>query len=216
VLALDVSGSLAGERFARLQAAARTFLAGLAAHDQAALVTFNHKIELRQAPTPNGALVQEALARAVAKGSTAVFDAVYSCLKRDWGTGRPVIVLFTDGRDTASWVENEDVLQAARESTALLYVVGSETAAGPHQVSPETGYMYLLQRTADITGGAWWSATFDRLESVFASVIEAANARYVLSYEPEGVRRPGRHRIKVSVKRRGVEVRARQEYVVPR
>jgi hypothetical protein len=45
-------------------------------------------------------------------------------------------------------------------------------------------------------------------------VLEAANARYLLSYEPEGPARAGRHRLKVSVKRKGVEVRARQEYVV--
>ena len=50
---------------------------------------------------------------------------------------------------------------------------------------------------------------------MFQSVLEAANARYVLSYEPAGVARHGRHRLKVWVKRRGVEVRARKEYVVP-
>jgi hypothetical protein len=75
--------------------------------------------------------------------------------------------------------------------------------------------MYLLQRAADITGGAYWSASFGRLEAVFLRVLEAANARYLLSYEPEGPARLGRHRLKVSVKRKGVDVRARQEYVVP-
>jgi hypothetical protein len=46
--------------------------------------------------------------------------------------------------------------------------------------------MYLLHRAADITGGAYWSTTFTRLEAVFLRVLEAANARYLLSYEPEG------------------------------
>jgi hypothetical protein len=45
-------------------------------------------------------------------------------------------------------------------------------------------------------------------------ILEASNARHVLRYEPTGVRRVGRHRLKVSVRRRGVKVRARQEYTV--
>jgi VWFA-related protein len=212
VLVLDASASVAGERLAHLRAAARTFLRGMAPRDEAALVTFNHKVELRQAPTTDRGSVADALERVEALGSTAVLDALYVCLKRPWGRGRPLVVLFTDGQDSASWLENADVLQAARESSALLYVVGAEAAGGR---SEETGYLYLLQRAADTTGGAYWSARHDHLEAVFQRVIEAANARYVLSYEPEGVARSGRHRLKVSVRRRGVEVRARQEYVIP-
>ena len=210
VLALDLSASVAGERLAQLRAAAAAFLRGMSPRDLAGLVTFNHKIELRQAPTADRRAVVEALARVEALGSTSVIDALYLCLKRRWG-GRPLVVLFTDGQDSASWLENENVLQAARESTALLYVVGTEAAGDPE----ETGYMYLLQRAAAITGGDYWSARHRRLEAMFQEVLEAANARYVLSYEPVGVARHGRHRLKVSVRRRGVEVRARQEYVVP-
>jgi VWFA-related protein len=225
VLVFDVSASVAGERLARLRAAAAAFLRGMNERDEAALVTFNQRIELRQAPTTERGAVADALGRVEAQGNTSVIDALYLCLKRRWGGGRPLVVLFTDGRDTASFMENDAVLQAARESSALLHVVGTEAAggrfeqapgpAGPRVVPAESGYMYLLQRAADITGGAYWSASFGRLEAVFLRVLEAANARYLLSYEPEGLARAGRHRLKVSVKRRGVEVRARQEYVVP-
>jgi VWFA-related protein len=225
VLVLDVSASVAGEKLARLRAAASAFLRGMNERDEAALVTFNQRIELRQAPTTRRSAVADALGRVEAQGNTSVIDALYLCLKRRWGGGRPLVVLFTDGRDTASWLENDAVLQAARESSALLHVVGTEAAGGKYEgvsalggprVVPaaESGYMYLLQRAADLTGGAYWSASFGRLEAVFLRVLEAANARYLLSYEPEGPPRTGRHRLKVSVKGGGVEVRARQEYVV--
>jgi VWFA-related protein len=211
VLALDASASVAGERLAQLRAAAAAFLRGLTPRDESALVTFNHKIEVRQPPTTDRSAVAQALERMEALGSTSVIDALYLCLKRRWGGGRPLVVLFTDGQDSASWLENDDVLEAARASNALLYVVGTEGARAPYG----TGYMYLLQRAADITGGAYWSASHHHLEAIFQRVLEAANARYVLRYEPVGVARQGRHRLKVSVKRRGVEVRARSEYVVP-
>lgn len=224
VLALDVSTSVAGERLARLRAAAGSFLRGMSGRDEAALVTFNEKITVRQAPTTDRSAIADALERAEARGSTAVIDTLYACLKRRWGGGRPLVVLFTDGRDTASWLENDDVLQAARESSALLYVVGTEaaglrfelspTGAGSRPVRSDSGYMYLLQRAADTTGGAYWSATYEGLEAAFLEVLEAANARYVLRYEPEGVAREGRHRLKVSVRRKGLDVRARQEYFV--
>jgi hypothetical protein len=135
------------------------------------------------------------------------------------------VVLFTDGQDTASWLENDDVLQAARESKAVLYVVGtsargarftrSPTGAGYRVDHSEPDHVYLLHRVADLTGGAYWSTSLDRLKRVFLDVLEAANARYLLSYQPEGVSRAGRHRLKVGVRRKGVEVRARREYVVP-
>lgn len=210
VLLLDASASVAGERLAQLRAAARAFLRGMAAGDAAALVTFNHETVRRVDPTTDRSAVAATLERVSAQGSTAVIDALYLCLKRRWGGPRTLVVLFTDGRDTASFLENDALLQAARESPALLYVVGSEAAGD----SSEPGYMYLLQRAADITGGAYWSASFDRLEAVFVRVLEAADARYLLSYEPEGVAASGHHRLKVSVKRQGVKVRARQEYVV--
>jgi VWFA-related protein len=225
VLALDASTSVMGERLVELRAAAEAFLRGMAARDEAALLTFNEKIALRQAPTTDRSAVAAALERVRAGGATAVIDALYVCLKRRWGPGRPLVVLFTDGEDSASWLENDDVLEAARESSALLYVVGTG-AAGPmlgapqfwsrrRDLQPEPGHVYLLRRAAETTGGAYWSVDYDRLEEAFLRVLEAASARYVLSYEPGGIARVGLHRLKVSVKQGGLDVRARQEYVVP-
>jgi VWFA-related protein len=224
VLAFDVSASVAGRKLEQLRAAARAFLAHMRRGDEAALLTFNHKIELRQAPTTDRDALAGALDDVTASGGTAVIDALYLGLKKRWGRGRPLVVLFTDGEDSGSWLENDDVLQAARESSALLYVVGTRQPSRRPPVllgTPESrtrnepGPVYLLRRAAETTGGAYWTTDPDRLEKVFLEVLEAANARYILSYQPEGVKREGHHRLDVSVRQRGVEVRARQEYVVP-
>jgi VWFA-related protein len=127
VLVLDISASVAGGNLVHLKEAARAFLAGLGERDEAALVTFNEKLVLRQDATRNHDTVGAALERVKPAGGTSLIDALYVCLKRRWGTGRPLVVLFTDGQDSASWLENEDVLQAARESSALLHVVGTES-----------------------------------------------------------------------------------------
>jgi len=231
VLVLDTSASVAGSKLVHLKEAARIFLSGLDERDEAALVTFDDKLLLRQDASRDRSTLEAALDRVRPRGGTSLIDALYVCLKRRWGTGRPLVVLFTDGQDSASWLENEDVQEAARESSALLHVVGTESPPAPtarllppapgrpyfvENDAVESGPVFLLRRAAETTGGAYWPVeTAAALPAAFLGIVEASNARYVLRYEPTGVPRVGRHRLDVSVRRRGVEVRARREYVVP-
>jgi VWFA-related protein len=225
VLALDRSASVSGRKLVLLRAAARAFLGELRHRDEAALLAFDHRIELREQPTTDRAAVGSALDGLEPGGASSIIDALYLCLKRRWGSGLPLVVLFTDGQDSSSWLENEDVLRAARESAALLHVVGTEhrglqmtrtaRGAGFAPAFAESRYVYLLRRIAETTGGNYWTvASEERLQATFRQVLEAANERYVLRYEPRGVAHAGVHRIQVSVRLRGVDVRSRQEYVV--
>jgi len=93
----------------------------------------------------------------------------------------------------------------------VVYVVRTREEGGDR----ESGQAYLLRRVAESTGGSSWSSSGPELEAAFRGVLETVNARYVLAYEPTGVRRVGRHRIELSVRRRGVDVHARREYFVP-
>jgi VWFA-related protein len=225
-LVLDRSASVSGSKLEQLRAAARAFVAELRPLDEAALVAFDHRIELLSDATTDRAAIHAALDGLRTGGGSSVLDALYLGLERRFGAGLPLVVLFTDGQDSASWLDNADVLRAARESSTLLYVVGAEGRgfalsragrfSGLTAVFHEPGYAYLLRQAAEITGGAYWAVDSDRhLEATFRKVLEAANARYVLRYEPTGVARGGLHRLRVSVRRHGVEVRARREYVRP-
>jgi hypothetical protein len=89
--------------------------------------------------------------------------------------------------------------------------------AGPvHLNSTESAYMKLLREVARTTGGTVWPCTYAGLRRAFLEVLGSLHMRYVLSYEPQGVARPGRHRLEVRVKDRPVEVQARTEYWVER
>jgi VWFA-related protein len=213
VLVLDCSSSVAGAKLEFLKAAAGSFVRGLHPRDEAALVVFQSRVELLHAATTDREALLDAIARMTADGSTSMIDALFVGLKHHWGNGRPVLVLFSDGRDTSSWLENEDLLSAARESSTTVYVVRTrEEEPGPG----ESGQAYLLRRVVDATGGSSWSSgSGPEIEAAFREVLETVNARYVLAYEPTGVSRSGRHRIALQVRRRGVEVRARREYFVP-
>jgi VWFA-related protein len=224
-LTLDRSASVSGRKLQRLRAAVRTFLGELRPQDQAALLAFDHRIELLCPATTDRAAISHALEGLEPGGASSVIDALFLALKRRWGAGLPIVVLFTDGQDSASWLENDDVLSAARESSTLLYVVGTESrglrlvrssqGAGTAPVFAEASYVSLLRSAAEITGGSYWAVdSDDRLEVGFRRALEAANERYVLRYEPRGVVSRGLHHLEVSVRRRGVEVRARREYMI--
>jgi VWFA-related protein len=212
VLVLDCSQSVEGAKLELLKAAASAFVRGLHPRDEAVLVAFQSRIELLHAATTDRAALLEAIARMSADGSTGLIDALFLGLKRRWGGGRPILVLFSDGRDSSSWVENDDLLRAARESSTTVYVV--RTREEP-PLPRESGQAYLLRRVVETTGGSLWSSgSGPEIEAAFRQVLETVNARYVLAYEPTGVPRPGRHRIDLKVRGAAVEVRARREYFV--
>jgi VWFA-related protein len=210
VLVLDCSDSVAGAKLDFLKAAAGSFVRGLHPRDEAALVAFQSRVRLLHPATADRQPLLDAIASMTADGSTSLIDALFVGLKSRWGGGRPVLVLFSDGHDSASWLENEDLLRAARESSTTLYVVQTREV----RVGGESGEDYFLRRVVETTGGSLWSSgSGPEIEAAFRQVLETVNARYVLAYEPT-VKRAGRHRIELKVRQVGVEVRARREYFV--
>jgi Ca-activated chloride channel family protein len=126
VLLFDTSASVAGRPLEALKAAARAFLEGLAPADHATLVTFSHMRRLQGPVAGEPRVVAAALSGVSASGATALYDAVYTGLElTDPRWGRPVVMVFSDGADRVSWLSQEAVEAAARESEATIYVVDS-------------------------------------------------------------------------------------------
>ncbi len=207
LLLFDTSGSVRGQRLRDLKAAGHAFAEGLAARDEAALLAFSNQLNLLARPTPARAPLHLAIDNMAPGGATSLYDALYVAFKVPFGQGRPLIVLFTDGEDNLSWLGRDDVREAALQSSALLYVV----AAG----APDAPEAAFLRETAEGTGGRFWNAADGaHLTERLLQVLQAMGTRYLLTYEPRGVSRGGRHRLKVTVKGRKVDVRHRREYLV--
>lgn len=244
-LVFDTSASVAGEKLGQLKAAGHAFIDGLATRDEASLLTFSQELLLPVPPTRDRLAVHRALDRVVGRGATSLRDALYVAVKLRRTTARSLVVLFTDGEDTLSWLTAEEVLAAARQADAQVTVVvsaeASEAAAAyratirlPDPLRQEQGapasqgwergasrdgeerpQNRFLREIARVTGGGYWSAHDADLPRVYQRILEETRTRYVLSFEPQGVSRPGRHRLEVSVKNRRVDVRARAEYWQP-
>jgi Ca-activated chloride channel homolog len=204
VLVFDMSDSVAGERLERLQVAGRALLGGLKPEDQAALITFSHVVTLDSSLTKDVARVGMALGLAEPAGDTALVDASYAgIMLGESDVGRALVIVFSDGLDTSSWLSSEAVLDTARRTDAIVYGV---SVSGPKAT-------FLRDLTA-LTGGSLFEieSTTD-LSAVFLRILDEFRHRYLVSYSPRGVSPGGWHRIDVRVKGRGMSVKARPGYL---
>lgn len=202
VLAFDMSESVAGERLMHLRTAGQAVLNGLKKPDQAALVMFESIIGLGSGLTSDLAAVRRALEDAAPEGNTSLVDGTYAAMiVGESDTGRPLIIAFSDGLDTSSWLSPEVVLDTARRSDVVVYGVAI------NQAKPE-----FLNQIATLTGGRVFEVEKTaNLPAVFSSILQEFRHRYLLSYTPRGVAKDGWHELTVRVKR-GV-VRARPGYL---
>jgi VWFA-related protein len=206
ILALDLSSSLTGTRLAALRAASASLLDALEPEDRAALATFSHAVTRRQALTPDVGLVQLALEEAKPTGATSLIDAMYAALAMaDTGDRRTLLIVFSDGIDTASWLPADAVVSAAKRSETVIYAV---SAAGTRQ-APQ-----ILVDVTEASGGKVLEVDSRGLATAFVKILNEFRQRYVLSYTLANTPSPGWHRIDVRVKPRGATVKARSGYRV--
>jgi Ca-activated chloride channel family protein len=205
VLALDMSGSVQGDRLRQLRTAGMRLIGALRPGDAAALVRFTDRVTMPSGFTSDAAAVLADLVQPSAPGDTSLFDAAHAALLlAESSRGRPVVILFSDGADTASFLSEDLVLDTARRTSAVVYAVTSSGGS-------EAGF---LESLAKLTGGRRLGATSpDRLSDTFASLLDEARARYLISYTPRDVPASGWHDLKVTVRDRRADVRARPGYL---
>jgi Ca-activated chloride channel family protein len=145
---------------------------------------------------------------------TRLWDAIDECLNRlEPMDGRKVVLVFTDGDDTASKVGLGKVMDRARAKDVMVYAVGlvNDYFNGQQRVrsQPDRG----LKKLAEDTGGGYFELkrTAD-LSETFTRVAQELHSQYVLGFSPEAL--DGKiHKLEVRVKKAGMNARARKTYV---
>src|SRR6202049_378557 len=116
--------------------------------------------------------------------ATALFDAMYLVSRAlEHRKGRKVVVLITDGGDTASKIDYKEAVRAAEEAEAIVYsiiIVPIESSAGR-----ETGGEHALIQLSDDTGGKYYYATSTGdLDEAFRKISDELRTQYLLAYYP--------------------------------
>jgi Ca-activated chloride channel homolog len=231
MLALDTSVSVWGESLQHLKEAASAVVALLTPDDRAAVLTFSGALQLKTSWTSSRAQLEAAVSAAQATGATSLHDAAYAALTlRDDRPGRALVLIFSDGDDTASWLSGQSVVGIARRNDAVVYSVGLrqpnvhrpgyrvDFLSGVQPPIPNAPGPVLMESflsgLAEETGGKYIDARQSaRLREAFIAILTEFRSRYLVTYTPVGVDAGGWHPIDVRLKSKKGRVTARRGYM---
>jgi Ca-activated chloride channel family protein len=119
-----------------------------------------------------------------AGAATALYDAIYlGSEAMEARRGRKVMVVITDGGDTASSNRYPDALRAAQAAETIVYsiiIVPIEASAGR-----DTGGEHALIQISTDTGGKYYYATsLPQLDDAFRKISDELRTQYLLAYYP--------------------------------
>jgi VWFA-related protein len=214
-LVLDTSGSVKGSALDHLVAASQTLVAMLKPGDTVSLVTFSNRLSLEAGSVRDPTVISHALLDARSAGRTALWDALLAGVSLVAGrTQRSLVLAFTDGSDNSSWITREQLVESLKRSEAVVYAVQSGDWGKPEPGAPLQTARRSLQSVVNQAGGDVFQAESGiKLSQQFTAILEQFRSRYLLTYEPAGVRRDdGWHRVDVRVKGRQAKVVVRPGY----
>jgi Ca-activated chloride channel family protein len=214
VLMLDTSGSMT-LTIDLLKQAAEQFLIRLLPDDKAKVGAFNDKIQISARFTNNRDELITAAKDLDYGNGTRLWDAVAMSLDELKGIeGRRVILVFTDGDDTASKTGLGTVIERGRAEEVMIYAIGLESNyMGPNgrmiRTRPDRG----LRRIADETGGGYFELERSAdLAPTFTRVAQELHSQYIIGFTPTQL--DGRvHKLAVKLKQAGLTARARRSYL---
>jgi Ca-activated chloride channel homolog len=215
VVMIDTSGSITAS-LGLVKDGAEQFLLRLLPEDKAQVGEFSDKIKFHPGQfIDNRDRLIYLLKNELDFGyPTRLYDAVDESIQRLLEVdGRKVVLVFTDGADTASKIGGGKVMDRAREKDVMIYAIGlvTEYFNGQQRVrsSPDRG----LKKLAEDTGGGYFELkkTAD-LGETFTRVAQELHSQYVLGFSPETM--DGKiHKLEVRVKKAGMNARARKTYL---
>ena len=225
-LLLDTSASMEAS-LPTAQHAAVEFARQLGGLDVASVIDFGSRVQILQDFTTDRAALEDAIRRAHAGGSTALYNALYIALKElnkvmkedetQQGPRRRAMILLSDGEDTSSLVTFDEILDLASRSSTVIYTIGL-TASDPLGTRGVQANQFVLRRLAQQTGGrAFFPLDVKDLTSVYGEIRLELSTQYSLAYESSIAQKDGQwRRIAVRVDREGTFARTRPGYYAPK
>ncbi|MCC7031776.1 MAG: VWA domain-containing protein [Acidobacteria bacterium] len=212
-LMLDTSASMERD-LTMARSAAIKFLNLLPQSEDITLVDFDTEVRVTRYPQRDFPRVVERIRNRKPEGWTALYDALGVYLDgASSQSGRPVLVMYTDGADSRSSLSYGEVLDLLRASQATVYAVGLVENSGRFRMDSRL----RLQQMTEATGGqAFFPSRLEDLDAAYGKVLDEIRAQYQLGYASTNPAADGHWRkVEVTVKRPGLKVRSRKGYFAP-
>lgn len=181
--------------------------------DRISVAGFAHKLDVQQDETNQRTALHDAISRLVVEsgtdysalkqdppsceedpvGCTFVWDSVAEAVNRLLAPSqvdtRRAIILLSDGDDTASKLERDQVAKLAIKNDTAIYAIG---------IGDKQNYPFKekdLREIAEKTGGrAFFPNGPDDLKTAFAQIEEELRSQYLVAYAPSNGARDGSYR----------------------
>ena len=200
-LAIDTSGSVFKDREVDAAAAKNFVEALLRPEDQMSLIEFATDVVELTPFTNSKADIERGLKRLRGGDSTAFYDAIYLASHR-LGTkeGRKILVLVSDGGDTAENTTYAQALEAALRDEVMIYSIIDVPVAA--SAGRDTGGEHAMITLAEQTGGKSFYVDQGGLEKAFERVSDDLRTQYLLAYYPRNQAKGlDFHRLQVTIPR---------------
>ena len=225
---LDISGSVQSE-LPEFRRAILSFTRALSKDDKIAIITFSDAPRLILDWTSDPAKIEMAANSVYSKGRTVFYDALYvtfSDLMKNV-SGRKAVIVLTDGIDTASTVNFQQVRRQALKSEAMVYFVSKldqHAAAAvewrlqnPFEPTFKDDFIQRVRgemsSLATETGGAVLNYIAMSLSDIYERVAEELQNQYYIGYLSTNPATDGSwRRVEIEVARPGVQATTRAGY----
>lgn len=199
---IDTSSSMIGDKLYRAQDAVNAFLSKLEPSDRACIYTFDHTVLRLNAFTNQYDHIQPILLTLSPRHSTALNDALavaHQDLQDEEGT--QVIIVVSDGRDSASGIKTSQIYNMLRPSKVLVYSVIIDTA------SYNDEGIAFMQTIAKLTGSNYMAAgQAGQMEQSFNQIYRELKSSYLIDFYS---RQPAFDREKLRIRFKDSTIRAR-------
>jgi Ca-activated chloride channel family protein len=189
------------------------------------VIDFDSRVITLQTFTNEGGLLEQAIRKTSAGGSTSMYNAIYIALKNlkkivattPDEIRRQAIVVLSDGEDTSSLLPFEEVLDLAKRSETAIYAIGLR---GTDDSSSAKGFReaeFVLRQFSQETGGrAFFPSNIGDLAGIYGQISDELSSQYTVGYTSKNVKRDGAwRRIVVRVNQAGLTARTKQGYFAP-
>jgi Ca-activated chloride channel family protein len=154
---IDISGSLQDKLRQGLQTV-RGIASTLSSGDEMFVITFNSRVDVRQAFTSDPEQIQQSLREMHAHGETAVYDAIAAGLRamQTAKHSKRILLLVSDGFDTRSKIDAAQAEDLLKHSGIPLYALGIDDDDNDPAARRRTRYHiyeYMLGKLSGAAGG---------------------------------------------------------------
>ncbi len=225
---LDASASMT-DKMRTAQEAAVGFAMRLHSSDRIAVVTIRDTVKTVHALDADLDGAVSAIRQTTPGGGTALYNALYMSMRemstQRRGNGevrRQAIAVLTDGDDTSSLVNFDDVMDVAKRSGIAIYTItlksGASKSIDPGAKRPMSDSDFAMKALALETGArSFFPADISELAGVYTTIAQELSNQYSIGYASKNGRQDGAYRrVRVQVDQAGARTRTRSGYVAAR